>query len=129
MKLSLNSLIISFSAISPVNMDATDDVAQTLTCNIGDLTQDVEVSWKDPSDVAITASTTGYTITQGSVTSNIQKSTLTIDSATLKTALAAGSSPLTWKCAAKSKQYTESEQSAFQDVVVTFLTYSEYFLY
>ena len=118
-----NSLIILFSAIAPVNIDATDDVAQTLTCNIGDLTQDVEVSWKDPSDVAITASTTGYTITQGSVSSNIQESTLTIDSATLKSALAAGTSPLTWKCAAKSKQYTESEQSAFQDVVVTFLTY------
>ena len=129
MKLNLKSLIISFSAITPVNMDATDDVAQTLTCNIGDLTQDVEVSWQDPSDVDITVSSTGYTITQGSVSSNIQKSTLTIDSATLKTALGAGSSPLTWKCAAKSKQYSESEQSAFQDVEVTFLTYSEYFLY
>ena len=123
MKLSVDVLIISFSAISPVNMDATDDVAQTLTCNIGDLTQDVEVSWQDPSDAPITASTSGYTITQGSVSSNIQKSTLTIDSATLTAALAAGTSPLTWKCAAKSKQYTDSEQSGFQDVVVTFLTY------
>ena len=123
MKSSVDGLIISFSAISPVNMDATDDVAQTLTCNIGDLTQDVEVSWKDPSDVDITASSSGYTITQGSVSSNIQKSTLTIDSATLKSALTAGTSPLTWKCAAKSKQYTDSEQSGFQDVVVTFLTY------
>ena len=123
MKLIVDGLIISFSAISPVNMDATDDVAQTLTCNIGDLTQDVEVSWKDPSDAAITASTTGYTITQGSVSSNIQKSTLTIDSATLESAVAAGTSPLTWKCAAKSKQYTDSEQSGFQGVVVTFLTY------
>lgn len=107
-------------------MDATDDIAQTLTCNIGEVTQAVTVSWKDPSGGDITDGVGGYTVTQGSVVSNVQKSTLTITSETLKAGLTAGSSPLTWKCAAKSTEYSDSEQSVFQDVVVTFLTYSEF---
>ena len=107
-------------------MDATDDIAQTLTCDIGDLTQAVAVSWKDPSDVDITDGSGGYTVTQGTVNGGIQKSTLAITSATLKTALSAGSSPLTWKCAAKSTEYSDSLQSAFEDVVVTFLTFGEF---
>ena len=106
-------------------MDATDDIAQTLTCNIGEVTQAVSVSWKDPSGGDITDGNGGYTVTTGTVVSKLQKSTLTITSDTLKAGLTAGSSPLTWKCAAKSKLYTESEQSVFQDVVVTFLTFGK----
>ena len=111
-----------------MNMDATDDIAQTLTCNIGMVTQAVEVSWKNPADVDITDGSGGYTVTQGTVDggTGIQKSTLAITSATLKTALSAGSSPLTWKCAAKSTEYSDSLQSAFEDVVVTFLTFGEF---
>ena len=119
-------LLPFISAITPVNMDATDDIAQTLTCNIGEVTQAVSVSWKDPSGGDITDGNGGYTVTTGTVESNLQKSTLTITSETLKASLTAGSSPLTWKCAAKSTEYSDSEQSVFQDVVVTFLTYSEY---
>ena len=105
-------------------MDATDEIDQTLTCNIGDVTQAVEVSWKDPSDVDIVDGNGGYTVTQGSVLSNQQESTLTITSETLKGLDT--SSPLTWKCAAKSTLYTESEQSDFKDVVVTFSTFSKF---
>ena len=113
------------SAITPVNMDATDDIAQTLTCNIGEVTQAVSISWKTPSGGDVTDGVGGYTVTQGSVVSNVQKSTLTITSDTLKTVLTAGSTPLTWKCAAKSTEYSDSTQSAFKDVVVTFLTFGE----
>ena len=107
-------------------MDATDDIAQTLTCNIGDLTQAVTVSWKDPSGGAITDGSGGYTVTQGSVdgATKVQKSTLTITSDTLKGLDTA--SPLTWTCAAKSTLYAESEQSGFQNVVVDFLTFGEF---
>ena len=114
------------SAIDPVNMDATDDIAQTLTCNIGDVTQAVQVSWKTSSNGDITDGVGGYTVTQGSVDveTNVQKSTLTITSAILKSLDT--TSPLTWTCAAKSTKYTDSEQSAFQDVVVTFLTFGEF---
>ena len=107
-------------------MDATDDIAQTLTCNIGDVTQAVEVSWKSPSNADITDGVGGYTVTQGSVEgqTNVQKSTLTISSDTLKNLDT--TSPLTWTCAVKSTEYTDSEQSAFQDVVVTFLTFGEF---
>ena len=116
------------SAITPVNMDATDDIAQTLTCNIGDLTQAVTVSWKDPSGGDITDGAGGYIMTQESVSSNVQKSTLTITSATLKSALAAGSSPLlTWECAAKSTVYPDSPKSTFEDVIVTFSTFGEFY--
>ena len=111
-------------------MDATVDVAQTLTCNIGEVTQVVDVSWKKPDGGDITNDVGGYTVTQGTVDggTNIQKSTLTITSETLKSALSAGSSPLTWKCAAKSTEYPDSSQSEFEDVVVTFLTYGEFYL-
>ena len=107
-------------------MDATDDIAQTLTCNIGDVTQAVQVSWKTSSDGDITDGVGGYTVTQGSVDveTNVQKSTLTITSATLKSLDT--TSPLTWTCAAKSTEYRDSEQSAFQDVVVTFLTFGKF---
>ena len=105
-------------------MDATDDIDQTLICNIGDVTQAVEVSWKDPSDVDIVDGNGGYTVTQGSVSSNQQESTLTITSDTLKSLDT--SSPLTWKCAAKSLQYSDSKQSDFKDVVVTFFTFSKF---
>ena len=108
-------------------MDATDDIAQTLTCNIGDLTQAVTVSWKDPSGGDITDGFRDYTMAHRfDGGTKIQKSTLTITTTTLKSALAAGSSPLTWTCAAKSTQYSDSEQSVVQDVVVTFLTFSEF---
>ena len=108
-------------------MDATDDVAQTLICNIWDVTQAVEVSWKTPSDEDITDGAGGYTVTQGSVDSgaNVQKSTLTITSDTLKSLDT--SSPLTWKCAAKSTLYSDSEQSTFKIVVVTFLTFGKFY--
>ena len=106
-------------------MDATDDVAQTLTCNIGMVTQAVTVSWKDTTGGDITNGG-DYTITQGTVNSNIQKSTLTISSSKLQSLTT--TSPLTWKCAAKSAQYTESEQSSFQNVVVTFVDLREYII-
>ena len=108
-------------------MDATDQVAQTLTCNIGMVTQAVEVSWKDTSDVDIDNGG-DYTITQGTVDpgTNIQESTLTISATKLQSLTT--TSPLTWKCAAKSTLYTTSEQSEFQNVVVTFLTFGEFYL-
>ena len=115
------------SAINPVDMHATDAVAQTLTCNIGMVTQAVTVSWKDTTGGDISDSG-DYTITQGTVDSgtNIQKSTLTISSTKLQSLTT--TSPLTWKCAAKSAQYPDSEQSAFQNVVVTFVDLREYII-
>ena len=105
-------------------MKATTAVAQTLTCNIGDVTQAVDVSWKDSAGAAVTDGAGGYTITKGSVETNVQASTLTIAADTLKALDTA--SPLTWKCAAKSTLYSDSEISTFSDVVVTFLTYGKF---
>ena len=107
-------------------MDATTSSAQTLTCNIGDVTEAVDVSWKDSADLAITADTSGYTITKGSVNEGtmIQESILTIDPS--KLAGLDTSSPLTWKCAAKSTAYPDSEISTFSPLVVTFLDYGKF---
>ena len=107
-------------------MDATTAVAQTLTCNVGDVTQAVDVSWKDSDGNAITDGQGGYIITKGPVDdNNVQKSTLTVSARTLG-ALSNTASPLTWKCAAKSTLYAESEISPYFDVVVTFLPYCTY---
>ena len=107
-------------------MDATTAVDQTLTCNIGDVTQAVDVTWKKSDGGDVTTGQGGYTITKGTVDgNNVQASTLTITAATLG-ALAETSSPLTWKCAAKSTLYTDSAKSADSNVVVTFLTYGKF---
>ena len=107
-------------------MDATTAVDQTLTCNIGDVTQAVDVTWKNSDGGDVTNDVGGYTITKGTVAAegNTQASTLTITAATL--ASLTTSSPLTWKCAAKSTLYTDSAKSADSDVVVTFLTYGKF---
>ena len=102
-------------------MSATDMVDQTLVCNIGDLTTAVTVSWTDKDDVELTNGQGGYTITQGTADQGIQASSLTIAAATLK-ALDTTSGSVIWKCAAKSLQYPDSEQSTFKDLTVTFLT-------
>ena len=98
-------------------MDATTSVDQTLTCNIGDVTQAVDVTWKDKDDGDIADGAGGYTVTNGTVDgSYVQASTLTIAAATLG-ALADTSAPLTWKCAAKSTLYPDSEKSTDSDAV------------
>ena len=124
-------IICYIPAITPValslSLDDIDFIVQTLnlSCNIGDVTKAVVVSWKDPFDQDITDGVGGYTVTQGSVSSNVQESTLTITPSTLKSLDT--SSPLTWKCAARSSQYSNSEQSEFQNVVVTILIFGEFF--
>ena len=100
---------------------ATKAVDQTLTCNIGDLTKDVTVTWKDKDGNPITSGQGGYTIVQGSVKSNTQESTLKIEANTLSSL----NSPVTYKCAAQSKQYPDSEISDYQDIVVNFLTFGK----
>ncbi|XP_063687822.1 uncharacterized protein LOC134821085 [Bolinopsis microptera] len=105
---------------------ATTAVAQTLTCEIGDVVTDVTVSWKDNSGAAITSGSGGYTIAQGTAVSGtkIQTSTLTIDVTTLTSvAAAAGVNPVTYQCAAESKEYPDSATSTFKDIVVDFLTF------
>ena len=110
------------SAISTIDMNATTAVDQTLTCNIGDVTQAVDVTWKDNDVKDITHNQGWYTINEGTVNgSNVQVSTLTIAAATL--GALDTSSPLTWKCAAKSTLYPDSENSTYSDMVVTFLQF------
>ena len=106
-------------------MKATTAVDQTFTCNIRDVTQAVDVTWKDETGGDITHNQGGYTINKGTVNgSNVQKSTLTITAATL--GALDTSSPLTWKCAASSTLYPDSEKSTYYDVVVTFLTFGNF---
>ena len=105
-------------------MSATDMVDQTLVCNIGDVTTVVAVSWTSGDNTPITNGN-GYTITPGTVVDNIQKSSLTITAATLQDLTT--TSPVIWKCAAKSLQYSDSEQSEFKDLTVTFLTLGLFF--
>ena len=115
----------TFSAVTPVPLDATTAVSQTLTCNIGDVTQAVDVSWKKSDESDVVNGQDGYTVVPGSVEGTNQKSTLEIEANTLK-ALGDTSTPLTWKCAAKSTQYPDdSERSTDQDVVVTFHDYGK----
>ena len=106
-------------------MDATIAVDQTLTCNIEEVTKAVDVTWKDKDGGDITHHQGGYTINKGTVDSstNVQVSTLTIAAATLSEL--DSTSPLTWKCAAKSTLYPDSEKSAESNVVVTFLTFGK----
>ena len=104
-------------------MKATAAVTQTLTCDIGDVTQAVDVTWKDKDNNDITGSTSGYTITKGAVdgSTNIQKSTLTIETSILSPLVA--SSPVTYKCSAKSTLYPDSEASSYKNLEVTFLSF------
>ena len=105
-------------------------MAQTLTCNIGDVLKDVTVSWKDNVGNDITTGSGGYTIAQGSADSGtkIQTSTLTIDVSTLTSvAGAAAGSTVTYKCAAESIEYPNSATSAFKDIVISFLTFGKFF--
>jgi hypothetical protein len=106
-------------------MDATTLVDQTLTCNIGDVTKPVDVSWKNNNGGEVTTGQDGYTVTKGAVVGGSQASTLKIEAATLG-AISDASTPLTWKCAAKSTLYPDSEISTYQDVVVTFRNYSKF---
>ena len=107
-------------------MKATTAVTQTLTCNIGDVSTIVNVSWKDTDDNLITGSSAGYTINQGTVNVDTytQASTLTIDPATLGTLETR--SPVTYKCSAVSLQYPYSEESTEQNLVVTFLSFGKF---
>ena len=106
-------------------MKATTAVDQTLTCNIGDVTQAVDVTWTDKDDQDITHNQGGYTFNKGTVNgSNVQVSTLTIAAATL--GALDTSSPLTWKCAVKSTLYPDSEKSTYSDVVVSFLKFGKF---
>ena len=110
------------SAVAPVAMYGTTAVDQTLTCIIRDVTQDVEVSWIDIDGSYITSDFEEYVINQGTAdSSNVQISTLTIAAARLSSLYT--SSPLTWRCAAKSTLYPDSEKSSFSDLVVTFLSF------
>ena len=103
-------------------MKATTAVTQTLICHIGDLSNNVEVSWKAPDGKDVTDDMEGYSVTQGSVDDeNVQKSTLTVDSPTL-TAMDT-SSPVEFKCSAKSLQYPNSVPAPYQNLVVSFLTF------
>ena len=114
------------SAISPVAKKATTSVDQTLTCNIGDVTQAVDVSWQDSNGAPVTTGVGGYTVTKGSVVSNVQESTLTITADALAALDPDHGAALTWKCAAKSTAYPDSDISTFSPVVVTFLTYGKF---
>ena len=113
------------SAITPVDLDATTSVAQTLTCNIGDITTAVDVKGKVKDGGDITDTQEGYTITKGSVNqNNVQESTLTISPAQLQKLDT--SSPVTYKCSAKSSQYPQSKESPYQSLVVTFHDFGEF---
>ena len=105
-------------------MNATTAVDQTLTCNIGDVTQAVDVTWKDKDGGDITHNQGGYTINKGTGNgSNIQVSTLTI--AATKLGALDTSAPLTWKCAVKSTLYPDSGKSTYSDLVVSFLQFGK----
>ena len=103
-------------------MMVTSELAQTLTCNIGDVTKAVTVSWKDKDGSLITNEQAGYTIHPGTVfPSNIQEATLTISPDILGNL----GSQVTYTCAAKSTKYPESAISADQNAVVAILTLSK----
>ena len=91
-----------------------------MTCIIGDVDTAVAVSWKDKDGSLITDSQDGYTIKQGNVEDSTkeQKATLTISTKVLSTL----GSPVTFTCAANSKQFPDSEVSTDQNVVLTLLT-------
>ena len=112
------------SAITPVDLDATTSVAQTLTCNIHDLTAAVDVKWKDKDGGDISDTQEGYRVTKGTVNQkNVQESTLTISPAQLQKLDT--SSPVTYQCSAKSSQYPQSKESPYQNLVVTFHDFGE----
>ena len=126
MKLQNRDVTPKISAITPVALEATTAVAQTLTCNIGNVTTAAEVSWRDGEGGEIEHNEGGYTVNKGSVNSdNVQISTLIIAPATLQNLDT--SSPVTYQCSAKSSQYPESEASPYQDLVVTFLSFCKFF--
>ncbi|XP_063676931.1 mucin-17-like [Bolinopsis microptera] len=116
-----------FTVVPETPKKATTAVAQTLTCDIGDVVTDVIVSWKDNAGADITSDSAGYTIAQGSADSGtkIQTSTLTIDVATL-TSVAVAANPATYKCAAQSVEYSDSATSTFKEIVVNFLTFGKF---
>ena len=113
------------SAIPNISIKATAAIDQTLTCNIRNVREAVHVTWKDNENLTIEDSG-GYTIRQGTVgNNNVQTSTLTVSAARL--GALDTSSPLTWKCAAQSLRFPDSERSTDSHIVVTFLTLGKQF--
>ena len=107
-------------------MKATTAVAQTLTCKIGDVTEAVDVTWKDKDDNLIKHGQEGYVVTNGTVDeSDVQVSTLTIEPSILSNVN--NTLPVTWKCSAKSTLFPDSSTSPDQNVVVTFLALGKIF--
>lgn len=116
---------LNISAIAAPAKDVTTAVAQTLTCEIGDVDDGnaVAVTWKMTSEGAALAEGDDYTVDQGSVVEGVQKSFLTIKAG--KMATFADQDSFTYLCSAQSSQYSTSPASRDFDVVANVLTFGK----
>ena len=132
------------SGVTPINKKATRSVAQTLTCKIDNIKEEPRnVGWRDPQGEVIIADTKGYSINSGAMTMKtelendafIQETTLTISPSLLKKH--APNSVVKYGCSAWTSEYKDEEKGLMpsdliptgvkkHDVIVTFLTMSEY---
>ena len=115
----------SLKSFTSATKYATTAIDQTLSCKIQNLTEPVQVTWRNLDDSEITGSSEGYAINQGTVDENgIQISTLTISAAKLSQLNT--SSPLTWECVVQPSLNPNLKYSvSLTKVVVTFLDFGE----
>lgn len=124
-KVQVKLIIVIISAMTALPKSYVYDGQQTLTCTISGLdnNQPVTVTWKETSSgpaLVGDSSDTDYGIVQGTVSgSGTQDSVLTIK--TDKMATLVNDQVYTYKCYAKSIQYSESAESAELDVEATFV--------
>ena len=89
------------------------------------MTQKVHVTWEDVDGEEITNGTDGYIVNQGTVDfDNVQRSTLTITAARLKSVVEHEGRYTTWKCKVRSTQFPLSDMFE-KDLIVEFPKYGE----
>ena len=89
------------------------------------MTQKVHVTWEDADGEEITNGTDGYIVNQGTVDfDNVQRSTLTITAARLKSVVEHEGRYTTWKCKVRSTQFPLSDMFG-KDLIVEFPKYGE----
>lgn len=105
------------SAIKVSNRVLTKYVDQTLTCEIGELTKPVRVTWWNYIDYDITEDTHGFTLNQGTVDKNgIQTATMTVTAEQLEIYVANWGTFTVWACQVQSTLFPESniERAEFE---------------
>ena len=105
----INYHIKCISAIKVPNRVLTKSIDQTFTCEIGELTKPVLVTWWNYIHNYITDDTDGYTVNQGTVDKNgVQTATMKVTAEQLESVVDRWGTFTVWACEVQSTLFPES---------------------